>query len=36
MLNCTATHVPEVIEFGHVGRRVIEGRFDGGNMISDG
>lgn len=25
-----------VIEFGRLGRRVIEGRFDGGSMTSDG
>jgi hypothetical protein len=24
------------LEFGRLGRRVIEGRFDGGNMTSDG
>ena len=36
MPNCTATPKPETIKLGHLGRRVIEGRFDGGNMTSDG
>ena len=40
MPNCTATpnakSNPESIELGRLGRRVIEGRFDGGNMTSDG
>ena len=36
MPNCTATPHPETIELGRLGRRVVEGRFDGGNMTSDG
>jgi hypothetical protein len=36
MPNCTATPHPETVELGRLGRRVIEGRFDGGNMTSDG
>jgi hypothetical protein len=36
MPNCTATPKAESIELGRLGRRVIEGRFDGGNMTSDG
>ena len=35
MPNCTATKSPKTIEFGRVGRRVVEGRFDGGSMTSD-
>jgi DDE family transposase len=35
--NCTGQGELDlgVIEFGHVGRRVVEGRFDGGSMTSD-
>jgi len=36
MPNCTAPETPETIEFGHMGRRVVEGRFDCGSMTSDG
>jgi hypothetical protein len=36
MPNCTQDFSAERLEFGHLGRRVIEGRFDGGNMTSDG
>ena len=36
MPNCTATPHPETIELGRLGRGVVEGRFDGGNMTSDG
>ena len=36
MPNCTQESPPDRLEFGHLGRRVIEGRFDGGNMTSDG
>ena len=36
MPNCTQDCSSERLEFGHLGRRVIEGRFDGGNMTSDG
>ena len=35
MPNCTAAKSPKTIEFGRVGRRVVEGRFDGGSMTSD-
>lgn len=35
MPNCTATDRPEIIKFGRLGRRVVEGRFDGGSMTSD-
>ena len=34
--NCTEELFEETIEFGRVGRRVVEGRFDGGSMTSDG
>ena len=36
--NCTAQKELDVgvIDFGQLGRRVIEGRFDGGSMTSDG
>lgn len=34
--NCTEEIFPETIEFGRLGRRVVEGRFDGGSMTSDG
>jgi hypothetical protein len=36
MPNCTEKSGTSKIEFGHVGRRVVEGRFDGGSMTSDG
>lgn len=36
MLNCTEEFESEPIEFGRLGRRVVEGRFDGGSMTSDG
>ncbi len=36
MPNCTEDISSARLEFGHLGRRVIEGRFDGGNMTSDG
>ena len=36
MPNCTQDISSTRLEFGHLGRRVIEGRFDGGNMTSDG
>ena len=36
MPNCTAADSAQTIEFGRVGRRVVEGRFDGGSMTSDG
>ena len=36
MPNCTEGLSTERLDFGHLGRRVIEGRFDGGNMTSDG
>ena len=36
MPNCTEETGPSKIEFGHLGRRVVEGRFDGGSMTSDG
>lgn len=35
MPNCTEELCAKRIEFGHLGRRVIEGRFDGGSMTSD-
>jgi hypothetical protein len=34
--NCTEGVEVGVIEFGRLGRRVVEGRFDGGSMTSDG
>lgn len=34
--NCTEEIEPPTIEFGRLGRRVVEGRFDGGSMTSDG
>lgn len=34
--NCTEEIEPPTIEFGRLGRRVGEGRFDGGSMNSDG
>ncbi|KAF5293944.1 hypothetical protein FQA39_LY19368 [Lamprigera yunnana] len=36
MPNCTEEFDPEVLHFGRLGRRVVEGRFDGGSMTSDG
>ena len=36
MPNCTEETGTSKIEFGHLGRRVVEGRFDGGSMTSDG
>lgn len=35
MPNCTEETGTKKIEFGRLGRRVIEGRFDGGSMTSD-
>lgn len=34
--NCTEGVEAGVIDFGRLGRREIEGRFDGGSMTSDG
>jgi hypothetical protein len=34
--NCTEAVDVGVIDFGRLGRRVVEGRFDGGSMTSDG
>jgi hypothetical protein len=34
--NCTEAADVGVIDFGRLGRRVVEGRFDGGSMTSDG
>jgi len=34
--NCTEQEEPQKIEFGRLGRRAVEGRFDGGSMTSDG
>ncbi len=36
MPNCTQDISSVRLEFGYLGQRVIEGRFDGGNMTSDG
>jgi len=36
MPNCTEEFESKPIDFGRMGRRVIEGRFDGGSMTSDG
>ncbi len=36
MPNCTEALASRRLEFGHLGRRVIEGRFDVGNMTRDG
>ncbi|HPL80720.1 MAG: Transposase DDE domain protein [Alphaproteobacteria bacterium ADurb.BinA280] len=36
MPNCTEESGTHKIEFGRLGRRVVEGRFDGGSMTSDG
>ena len=35
MPNCTEAFTSKPLEMGRLGRRVIEGRFDGGNMTSD-
>lgn len=35
MPNCTEEMFAKRIEFGRLGRRVVEGRFDGGSMTSD-
>lgn len=35
MPNCTEEIGTSKIEFGHLGRRIVEGRFDGGSMTSD-
>ena len=35
MPNCTEEFGATKIEFGRVGRRVVEGRFDCGSMTSD-
>ena len=35
MPNCTEEIQINKIEFGRLGRRVVEGRFDGGSMTSD-
>lgn len=35
MPNCTEEFQTKRIDFGHLGRRVVEGRFDGGSMTSD-
>ena len=34
--NCTEEIDVGVLKFGRLGRRVVEGRFDGGSMTSDG
>ena len=34
--NCTEEVDVESIEFGRLGRRVVEARFNGGSMTSDG
>ena len=36
MPNCTEEAGTSKIEFSRLGRRVVEGRFDGGSMTSDG
>ena len=36
MPNCTEETTTNRIEFGRLGRRVVEGRFDGGSMTGDG
>ena len=36
MPNCTEEIGASKIDFGRVGRRVVEGCFDGGSMTSDG
>jgi Transposase DDE domain group 1 len=35
MPNCTEAFNSTPLEMGRLGRRIIEGRFDGGNMTSD-
>lgn len=35
MPNCTEEFQAQRIEFGRLGRRVVEGRFDGGSMTCD-
>ena len=35
MPNCTQETANHKIEFGRLGRRVVEGHFDGGSMTSD-
>ena len=35
MPNCTQETATHKIEFGRLGRRVVEGHFDGGSMTSD-
>ena len=35
MPNCTEETGTNQIEFGRLGRRIVEGRFDGGSMTSD-
>ena len=35
-LNCTEELFEGTIEFGRTGRRVVEGRLDGGSMTGDG
>lgn len=36
MPNCTEEAETNKIEFGRLGRRVVQGQFDGGSMTSDG
>jgi hypothetical protein len=36
MPNCTEETGPSKIEFGKLGRRIVEGCFDGASMTSDG
>jgi hypothetical protein len=36
MPNCTQDSSALRLEFGHLGRRVVDGRFEGGSMTSDG
>ena len=36
MPSCTEEFGAGKIDFGRLGRRVVEGRFDGGSMTSDG
>ena len=36
MPTCTEEAVTSKIEFGRLGRRIVEGRFEGGSMTSDG
>ena len=35
MPNCSEEFQAKHIDFAHLGRRVVEGRFDGGSMTSD-